>query len=270
MGDGTDENPYTREDVIKKIGEMKNPYDWVDLSGGKFKYKIDLRGVNFHGFILKKADLSGANLEGVDLSFAKLEGANLSFTNLKGANLAFAHLEGADLFSIELSSETKLADVKWGNYILDEKEKWRLGPVENGYRRLKQWYTEHGMYDIAGQFFFREMTIKRKLLKWWPNPLNRALSKLVSILCGYGEKPSRVVISATLVVFGFAVAYLFGGLNLPYSIYFSAVSFTALGYGSWAYEPPVTWVQGVGAAESFIGVFMIALFLITFVRKMTR
>ncbi|GAJ04962.1 unnamed protein product, partial [marine sediment metagenome] len=28
-------------------------------------------------------------------------------------------------------------------------------------------------------------------------------------------------------------AYLFGGLNLVYSIYFSAVSFTALGYGSW-------------------------------------
>ena len=104
MGDGTHENPYTREDVIKKIGEMKNSYDWVDLSGGKFKYEIDLRGVNLHGFILKKADLSGANLEGVDLSFAKLEGADLSFANLKGANLEFAHLEGADLFSVELSS----------------------------------------------------------------------------------------------------------------------------------------------------------------------
>ncbi len=57
MGDGTEKNPYTREDVIKKIGEMKNSYDWVDLSGGKFKYKIDLRKVNLHGFILKKADL---------------------------------------------------------------------------------------------------------------------------------------------------------------------------------------------------------------------
>ncbi|GAG09892.1 unnamed protein product, partial [marine sediment metagenome] len=106
MGEGTKANPYTREDVIKKIGEMKNSFDWVDLSGGKFKHKIDLRGVNLHGFVLKKAALSGANLEGVDLSFANLEGADLSFANLKGANLEFAHLEGAVLFSVELSSET--------------------------------------------------------------------------------------------------------------------------------------------------------------------
>jgi len=268
MGDGTEANPYTREDVIKKIGEMKNSFDWVDLSGGKFKYKIDLRGVNLHGFVLKKADLSGANLEGVDLSFAKLEGADLSFANLKGANLEFAHLEGADLFSVELSSETKLADVKWENYILDEKKKWRLGPVENGYRRLKQWYTNAGVAGIAAKFYYREKEANRKSLKWYSR--HRIALELLRALFGYGEDWKRVLYWMALVVFGSAVAYyLFGGLNIPYSLYFSVISFTALGYGNWV-GTPQGWVQALGAFQSFSGVFLMALLLVTFFRKWTR
>ncbi|MFC1956061.1 ion channel [Chloroflexota bacterium] len=89
------------------------------------------------------------------------------------------------------------------------------------------------------------------------------------LLCGYGEKPERVVISAIVVVFGLTIVYIFGGLNLAYAIYFCAVSFTALGYGSWA-PTPVGWIQGLGAVEPFLGVFMMALFLVTFIRKMTR
>jgi hypothetical protein len=68
----------------------------------------------------------------------------------------------------------------------------------------------------------------------------------------------------------FAAAYYFGGNLEPLdSLYYSAVSFTALGYGQWAPEP-TGWVKGLGAFEAFIGVFMMALFLITFVRKMIR
>jgi hypothetical protein len=263
------DKPLTREDIVKKIGEMKGPYDWVDLCNKEFIYKVDLRGLNLHGIILKKAILAGANLEGVDLSFAKLEGADLSFAHLEGADLSFAHFEGTDLFSTEFSPDTKLADVEWGNYVLDERKKWRLGPIENPYRRLKAWYSNAGMYDIAGKFFYREMEAKRKSVNWWPNPLNRAMSKLVSILCGYGEKPERVVVSALVIIFGLAIAYRFGGLSLPYSIYYSFVSFTALGYGSWVPQP-TDWVKGLGVAETVIGVFMMALFLVTFTRKMTR
>ena len=53
------------------------------------------------------------------------------------------------------------------------------------------------------------------------------------------------------------------------SLAFSAMSFTALGYASWL-ETSNAWIKGIGALESFIGVFTIAIFLITFVRKMTR
>jgi hypothetical protein len=88
---------------------------------------------------------------------------------------------------------------------------------------------------------------------------------------GYGEEWKRILGWIAVVVFGLAGAYhLFGGLNISHSIYYSVVSFTALGYGSWVSSPPEVWAQRIGAAESFVGVFMIALLLVTFVRKWTR
>ena len=128
------------------------------------------------------------------------------------------------------------------------------------------------MYDTAGRFFYREMEIKRKAQSW-KRPHVKLWSWLIKLLCGYGEKPERVTISAAVVVLGSALIYFAIGTLTPNtflnSLYYSAVSFTALGYGSWAPQP-TGWVKGLGALEAFIGVFMMALFLITFTRKMTR
>lgn len=94
-----------------------------------------------------------------------------------------------------------------------------------------------------------------------------------NLLCGYGERPVRVVVSAVVAVFGLALIYFAIGTLTPNaflnSLYYSAVSFTALGYGQWAPQP-TGWVKGLGAFEAFTGVFMMALFLVTFTRKMIR
>lgn len=175
MGDGTKKDPFTSEDVFLMLTEHGWTAQDINLPMKIFEESIDLRGYPLSGIKLQKASLrgaiiedthiNGAHLEGVDLSFAHLEGADLSFAHLDGADLSFAHLEGADLFSAEFSDDTKLADVEWENHILDERRKWRLGPVENPYRRLKIWYTKAGMYDIAGKFFYREMEAKRKSIQ---------------------------------------------------------------------------------------------------------
>jgi len=251
-------------------GSRQVKVEGAHLEGASLS-RADLEEAYIFESHLEGADLFQANLKGALLTGAHLEGANLSIANLEGAKLRGANLEGALLAGVKLSPETILADVKWGNYILREEIEGIFSVAGMTYRQLKMWHTEHGIYDIAGQFFFREMTAKRKTLKWRPNPLPRAWFKFLSLICGYGERPLRVIGWAASVVFGLALAYcLFGGLTLPYSLYYSVVSFTALGYGAWAYTPPKDWVQGVGAAESFIGVFTMALFLITFIRKMTR
>ena len=260
MGDGTKESPYTREDVLNLVRENGGKAVGLDLSEKVFEESIDLYTLD---------------LKGIFLQLAHLEGANLGDAHLEGASLWDAHLEGAFLYEAHLDDKTDLQEADWGNYILGEekegekrREDYFFKWAEYTYRRLKTWYTNAGMYDIAGEFFFREMTVKRKALKWWPKPWNRAFSKLLSILCGYGEKPERVVVSAIVIIFGLAIVYRFGGLSLPYSIYYSVVSFTALGYGSWVPQP-TGWAKATGAAEAVIGVFMMALFLVTFTRKMT-
>lgn len=317
MGDGTQENPFTREDVLKLIKEHGGS-EGLDLSGKVFEDKIDLSGLNsedlnLRGIKLIGAQLYRANFADTDLTDADfrqadlraacfwkatghgmitwgptivLSPAYLQGTDFRGAILLHANFKGCYFYGTKLEGahihgtdiyDAHLEEADWGNYKVGEEIEGEEGKKEefyfaaDVYRRLKMWYTEHGIYDTAGEFFFREMTAQRKRINWWLHPRHRAWSKFVSILSGYGERPFRVVASGAVVVFGLAAAYyLFGGLTVPYSLYYSAVSFTALGYGSWAFRPPEDWVQAVGAAESFIGVFMIALFLITFTRKMRR
>ena len=220
---------------------------------------------------LEKATLNGTHFEGAEFFDAHLEEAKLINAFLDRTRLSGAHLQGAHLFGAKFSANTEMESADWGNYILAEERegKWTLKMAGDIYRQLKVWYTEHGIYNTAGKFFYREMEAKRKALSWKKELPSKLWSWVMRLLCGYGERYGNVVVVALVIIFGLAVVYGFGGLNLAYAIYFSAVSFTALGYGSWA-GTPIGWVQGVGAAESFLGVFMMALFLVTFIRKMTR
>jgi len=313
MGDGTEQNPLTHEDVLRLIEEHGGTARGLDLSGKVFEGEIDLRGLNLSRIILENSSFFDAHLEGVDLSYAHLEGANLPHAHLEEAylrgahleraNLPFAHLEGADLpgaylkranltdahlvgailpyahlegaflYIADFSADTRLENVDWGSHVLGEETKGEFYLAAETYRKLKMWYTNAGIYDTAGEFFFREMTIRRKAIKCWPNPFSRAWSKFISLICGYGERPLRVIGWAASVILGLAAAYYFWGSFSSSSfwdtLYYSAASFTALGYGNWAPQP-TGWAKGMGAAEAIIGVFMIALFLITFTRKMTR
>ncbi|MFC2022053.1 pentapeptide repeat-containing protein [Chloroflexota bacterium] len=346
MGDGTVQNPFTREDVLRLIEENGGRAEGLDLSEKVFVEQIDLSDLdlsgikltnlrlfraNFTGSNLERATMQkaslgyatfnplnskGASLKGVDLRWANLHDAefrgadltvaqfqetpvqavvhppepqskllellpaSLERTDLRGANLFLANFKGCYFYGTKLEGafirganiyEAHLEDADWGNYkIGEESKKEELHFAESIYRRLKQWYTEHGMYDIAGKFFYREMEAKRKAQSWKKNPDSKLWSWVIRLLCGYGERYGNVVVAALVIIFGLAVVYVYGGLNLAYAIYFSAVSFTALGYGSWVNITPEGWVQALGAVESFLGVFMMALFLVTFIRKMTR
>lgn len=246
-----------------------------------FLIAANLQDAKLYAASLQHAFLSAANLQKADLSGANLQCTDFSLANLQEANLRGAKLSKATLYGAKISPETRLENVDWGaDYILGDeqeveqekdkdKKREQLRQAESVYRILKQWHTQAGMYDIAGEFYFREMTVRRKTTNWRPNPLPRAWSKFLAVLCGYGEKPLRVVASAAVVVFGLAGIYSVSALTFPSSLYHSVVSFTALGYGLGVSNVD-GWVKALGAAEAFMGVFMMALFLITFVRKMTR
>ena len=92
---------------------------------------------------------------------------------------------------------------------------------------------------------------------------------VLRLLCGYGEKPAWIIVWVVVVVFVLAGIYSASALTFPSALYHSAVSFTALGYGLGITDPQ-GWVKALGAAEAFIGVFMILLFSVTLTRRLTR
>ncbi len=273
MGDGTKEHPYTREDVLRLIEENGGTAEGLDLSRKFFEEGIDLSKLNLRKIILKESFLKKAHFEESILTGSHLEGVYLEFAHLENAELHFARLERALLWSAQFSSDTRLEDIDWGNYILWEEIAKTYTTALISYRRLKNLHTNAGMYDVAGKFYYREMEAKRKARKWRKEPHLKLWSLILRILCGYGENWERVIISAAAVIFGLALIYLAIGTLSPNtflnSLYYSAVSFTALGYGSWAPQPTGS-VKALGAFEAFIGIFMMALFLVTFTRKMTR
>jgi hypothetical protein len=112
-------------------------------------------------------------------------------------------------------------------------------------------------------------------------------SSFIDMLCGYGEKPENVIrFSLSLIVccaicyFLFGVSYQDSLLRFSFdnsfddnvsallnSIYFSVVTFTTLGYGD---ITPIGLSRLIAAIEAFCGSFSLALFVVVFVKRMTR
>ena len=272
--------------------------DYANLLGA-FLFRANLRG----------GKLSRTNLLSADLTEAVLQGANLQRANLVGANLEGANLEGVRLYGARIDRDTtRFQGARWGEkMMLGEELDKHWGRCLDTYRALKQWYQHNGDYETAGKFHYREWECKRKLAQqnWkirdksqtWRGKLSHKWLSFWDIvtfwlfrtLGGYGEHPWWVIRAGAAVIAIFALLYLLWGI-IPagshvcpqsaecwkslgtyvwQSLYFSGASFTALGYGI-PETMPSGWTRYLGVVESLIGISMIALFLVTFTRKMTR
>lgn len=289
----------------------------ADKSGEDVKEKLEQRARAFEsceGYELARADLEDAYILELDLSHANLEranlkdwhswgvnltGARLMKANLLNANLRESKLEGADLLGANLDG-TNLDRADWGpgcivkaHRVARELEERgedigaqaKYQEAEDTYRIIRQRYEANGTTDVAGQFFYNEMVCKRMQMPTWS--VARFWSKLVDVLCGYGEDPVRVISFsfATIVVSalifcltGIAHAdkvYAFHLTDSPYedvvvflyAMYYSIVTFTTLGYGDMV---ALGWGKGIAAIEAYAGIFLNSMFLLTFVKKMIR
>lgn len=259
---------------------------------------VDLRDATLWRADLQDAYLWGADLRGADLWQACLKGADLSGANLQTANLKAAILEDAKLGYMRrentlpvlanVDGTTCLDGVTWSHEYVCPEETAGGVHVETRdaastydtaakvYRMLKEAHERSGMYELADQFGYREHVCRRK-----EAVRERWLILLASLWCaellfGYGYRWKRVVIAASCVLTAFAFIYWAGGLfrgygpsELAKSLYFSAVSFTGVGYGPWIANSQSP-LKYLGALEAFIGVFLMALFLVTFTRRYTR
>lgn len=264
----------------------------ADLSG------IDL--VNHHqksGYDLTYADLYKANLSGAHLFNINLENASLMKAEMSHANMNCANLKSANLLGVRWS-ETKIENVKIGKKVRQEvlaKKAERSGnrdaandlyeQAEEIYRDLRKHAEREGIFAMSGHFIQKELTMRRMQMPKYS--MKRITSKIIDLFCGYGEAPLRIVGISILMIICCAFLYTLTGLNYQGELkiyhandsyqqtidlflsclYYSVVTFTTLGYGDFA---PIGLSRAIAAFEAFTGSFTIALFVVVFVKKMTR
>ena len=233
----------------------------------------------FDGAIIAAGTFEDAELRHV--TFRDVDLANVFTT---GASLEEAYMSQARWGKVEWGPLGKKLEVREETLAIEEDTREALNRAESAHRNLKESYKNEGDYETAGEFFIREMAIRRKVaLKdreygYW------VMSNLIAGLCGYGERPTRVIFWWFAFTFTFAVVYFTGHL-IEYSdgatridfttlsgfltcLYFSVVTFTTLGFGD--ISPVTDAGRAIASVEAFTGAFMIALFVLVFGRKMIR
>lgn len=249
------------------------------------------------GYSLSQTDLYRADLRCAHLFMTDLSNASLMKADLREANLHHANLRHANLLGTKFDN-ARIENVIWGDQLLQDlkaKEAEKEGNLKLAHdyyeqteeicRNIRNVAGSQGLVDLAGDFFYREMVARRKQLQ--KMSFARLMSKVVDLSCGYGEKPTNVfVFSIVLVIISALLFFIFGietdgervGLmfgepliiNLKHlftSLYYSVVTFTTLGYGDLV---PVGISRIFAALEAFLGSFTMALFVVVFVKKMTR
>jgi hypothetical protein len=191
----------------------------------------------------------------------------------------------------------RIENVIWGKHLLQERRAIEAASERN--QKLAQDYFEQaeeicrnirnvasnqGLVDMAGHFFYKEMTMRRKQHSIWS--LKRWVSKFVDITCGYGERPMNVILFSLAIILVSAIAFFLFGVSeqgemfkwnqvssqgfahdILTCLYYSVVTFTTLGYGDIV---PIGISRLFAALEAFTGSFTLALFVVVFVKKMTR
>ena len=259
--------------------------------------KANLKDANFSSADLKDSDLDGAHLRDTNFQSAYMKRANLKRTFIGGANFRDANLDNATIKYAELNSKSnfksanlfqckfdysslKNAHDKLDKVVIQERNGNYL-EAHDVYLDLKNYFRREGLYDISGEYFYREKLMERKILansKYFQDKLKWFISLLYSALCGYGEKPYRVIISSFVIIFIFGTIYMVSNGIIPNSAYdlhwydnyyFSVVTFTTLGFGD-IHPSDSVFIKICTMLEAFTGAFMIALFVVTFSRRLLR
>ncbi len=261
----------------------------ANLTGINLVHLGHKEGFQFIDCDFYRADLKESHLFGCDFTNSSLMKADLRYSNLHCANLTGCNLLGTRFEGCRLDNAI------WGEHIIQEqqaksaetldskKDYWQQ--AEEIYRNLRKATEQAGLFEISGHFFEREMVMRRYQMPY--HSTRRVFSKIVDVFCGYGERPIRVVLFSWLAIFLFAMCYFLLGINdagiiLSWNsqqgilenisqfmtcLYFSVVTFTTLGYGDLT---PIGFSRVLAAIEAFIGSFTLALFVVVFVKKMTR
>lgn len=160
----------------------------------------------------------------------------------------------------------------------------RYGTVVSTYLRCKNGAKQVGNDAAAAEFFMKEKFFRGRMhasnalaaadLPDLIAQIWKAISNILfRVTAGYGERPSRTILSSVITILIFGGIYAVMRPELPYQVplgyvVYSFESFVALVIGQPESTDPT--VSLVTAIEGFLGTFFIALFVFTLTRSINR
>lgn len=291
----------------------------ADLSESKlFAVKIEearlcranLNNAQLKEAILEGCDLSQCSLRGVDLTQASLLQSNLESTDLRESDLNHCRIRSAGASAIvntrtlfgghcHQSLRNTIAAIPsdwltppYSSLPKSEREKFDPSEACSLANQIRMLFRDNGLFRQAAKYFEEEnywLTRTLSKEKHWLRYIGRLL--FLEAFMGYGEKPGRIVLTGTALIFLFSLLYLFGGITAGGSaidydltvgiqsvsqfladfwtcILFSIQCFTTLNLGT---ITPLSGITTTAATvEGVLGFFIIALGIVVFVRKAVR
>ena len=178
-------------------------------------------------------------------------------------------------FTDSLLGNTKAQKKQIENHILQEKNK-DFSQAREVYLHLKNNFHSIGRYDDESWAYIKEKDMERKSYFHFKSFYKWLWTYFLNALFGYGEKPDKVILSALITILIFTFLFMIFGIsntsigvftlkNFKDCIIFSFITFGTLRYGD--LRPLESWSRIFAGAEAFIGAFLIALLVYTFIRK---
>ena len=265
-----------------------------------------LVGGEFDGTILEKADLSdtdlrhatfrNVNASGASFDGAKLQDASFTFVDLREASFSDARLYRLNLTDVRIDRDTVFDETVW------EEKEFTSDPTHPEsaytaaawvYRELRYLFENNAMEEQSRAYYVYEQDLRRRYT-WTKGDYGRALYLEGSRwVMRYGTSPWRILATSAILIVVSAILYpLTGGIRevegdqtITYaiadpetaprgyqirvflkSLYFSVVTFSALGYGD--IQPVGGTARLIAGIETLLGTLLMALLIFVLTRRL--
>jgi uncharacterized protein YjbI with pentapeptide repeats len=200
-----------------------------------------------------------------------------------GASFDVFRFEGTTFSGFDFGAyKRELAARDWRLH--DTERDYAPTTLENLYLRAKNGANEIGETRASAEFFISEMIYRRQnhrqLALDGTGLRNRlragsrwASSAALQFSCGYGERPFRPVVFSLLLIVAFAGVYALADAPVVYPGLVGYFTFSVEGFVSLVLGLPDVTNPVLGflvAVEGFLGGFIIALFVFTLTRSVSR
>ncbi|WP_373601107.1 pentapeptide repeat-containing protein [Paraclostridium bifermentans] len=163
--------------------------------------------------VFKKCNIQYTNFENCDMSslmiiYSKLKNISIQDCDLSGFKIISTYIKD---FEFNDKDKSKLDEKSFIDKIpIITKSREEYEGLYMIYQNIADKFKENSLNNNFGEYYYLCKSMQRKSLKL----LSKISSYIYWITCGYGERPWNAVISSLMIIFIFALVYLFIGVEI--------------------------------------------------------